>query len=152
MTDDKTGSILKVADIHVKNLQEALDDMADKYPFAKDFIVNLHKNDLRTLETMTSRFGKLQDLLGMKIIDMYLQSQSQPIEGASMLDKIHKLEKLNMIDSEDTWIELRNVRNHITHEYPDDPELTAQHINNVYRLAPMLISIYKKLATTIVQA
>lgn len=146
MNYEATDAILKVADIHVKTLQDALDDMATKHPFNTDFISNLNKTDLRTLETMTSRFAKLQDLMGTKIIDIYLQNQSQPIEGLSIIDKIHKLEKLNMIDSEDVWIELRKVRNHIAHEYPDDPQLAAKHLNNVFELAPNLILIYQKIA------
>lgn len=149
MIDDKTRSILKIADVHVKTLQETLEDMAPYYKFSQEFIIGMNKNHLRTLETMASRFGKLKDLIGTKIIDIYLQSQSQPIEGLSIIDKIHKLEKFNMIDSEDTWLELRNVRNHITQEYPDEPALTAKHLNNIYRLASVLISIYQKLSSAI---
>jgi hypothetical protein len=147
--DKQAESFLKIADIHVKTLQATLDDLRDKYPFTEGFVINMQTSDLRTLETMNSRFGKLQDLMGTKIIDLYLISESQPIEGLSMLDKIHKLEKFNIIDDEDIWSQLRRVRNNISHEYPDAPELAARQLNHVYRLAPALIAIYQKLAQSI---
>ncbi len=149
MIDAKSEAILRIADTHVKNLQAAFDDLQNKFPFTEQFIVNMEKTELRILETMTSRFAKLQDLMGTKIIDLFLLHESQPIEGLSMLDKIHKLEKHNMLDSEDTWIELRNVRNHISHEYPDNPELASKQLNHVYSLAPTLIAVYEKLAKVI---
>lgn len=65
-----------------------------------------------------------------------------------MIDKIHKLEKLAILDNAEEWTQLRDARNHISHEYPDNPKLAAQHLNNVYALAPKLISIYQKLITT----
>lgn len=149
MIDEKIDGILKIADIHVKALQSTLDDIVTNYPFSAAFVTNMSKDNFRILETMTGRFGKLQDLLGTKIIDIYLQTQAQPIEGLTMLDKIHKLEKLHIIENDDVWNELRTTRNHIAHEYPDKPELAAQHLNNVYRLAPKLIEIYQKIADVI---
>lgn len=149
MTEPQTLAMLKIADLHVKHLQDALNDIKDDFPCDEKFIINMDKNTLRILDTMTGRFGKLQDLVGTRIIDLYLQNQSQPIEGLTIIDKVHKLEKLHIIENEDIWRELREVRNHIAHEYPDNPELAAQHLNNVYKLAPTLINIYQKLATAI---
>ncbi len=149
MIDKQTEAILRVADIHVQVLQSILDDMLIYFPFTESFIVNMTTNDVRTLDSMTGRFGKLQDITGTKIIDLYLAKESQPTEGLSIIDKLHTLEKLNMLDTEDTWDELRKVRHHITHEYPDRPDLAALHLNNVYKLAPVLIGIYEKLAAAI---
>lgn len=145
MKEAQTINIIKIADTHVKHLQEALNDIQKNYPFDEQFVQNMNKNDLRILDTMTGRFAKLQDLLGNKIIDIYLHSREEQTLGLSMLDKIHKLEKLSILDNEEEWTELRDARNHIAHEYPDNPTLAAQHLNNVYRLAPKLINIYKKL-------
>ena len=52
MIDEKSKSILKIADTHVKNLQSTLDDMTVNYPFSVTFIVNMNKDELRTLETI----------------------------------------------------------------------------------------------------
>jgi len=149
MIDEGTEGILKIAEKHVAALQSSMNDIATNYPFSVDFIINQTTDEFRILETMTARFGKLQDLLGTKIIDLYLQSQAQPIAGLSMLDKIHKLEKFYIIDDEDLWAELRRTRNHIAHEYPDKPELAAKYLNTAYALAPKLIEIYRKLAAEI---
>ncbi len=151
MIDEETDGILKIADIHAARLQEALDDLARKYPFDKNFIEHMEKIDLLTLEMMTNRFAKLQDLLGKKVIDLFLQNQAQPVDGLFMLDKIHLLEKFNIIESDEVWDQLRETRNHITHEYPDNPDLAARHLNGIFAMSQKLIAIYQKLAAAIRQ-
>lgn len=41
----------------------------------------MNKNELLILDTMTGRFAKLQDLIGSKIIDIYLHSKAEQIVG-----------------------------------------------------------------------
>ncbi len=142
-------SFLNIAELHVKNLQEALDDLASKYPFTQDFILHMKKEELRILDTMTYRFSKLQDLIGSKIIDLFLMQEAQYIDGMSMLDKIHKLEKLHILENEDTWLNLRDTRNHIAQEYPDNPALAANKLNDVYMQSSVLIDIYTKLKNSL---
>lgn len=149
MIDHTTQNILNIGEKHETALLDTLRDLAPYYPFSEQFIINLDVANFRTLETMTNRFSKLQDLLGSKIFDFYLISVSENIDGLSMLDKIHKLEKLNMLESEEIWQQLRDVRNHAAHEYPDQPLLTAQHLNSIYEFAPLLIEIFQKFATSI---
>ena len=38
----------------------------------------------------------------------------------SFLDVLDKFEKLNLIKSADKWLEYRQLRNQLTHEYPDN--------------------------------
>ncbi len=149
MIDAKISAVMAIAEKHLIHLQNAMHDMSAHYPFTQNFIINLSEDDLRILDTMTGRFSKLQDLLGTKIIDIYLESVNEPIIGQSILDKINKLEKLYIIDSADLWTELRDVRNHISHEYPDNPQLAADHLNDAYKFALQLIAIYHKLKSEI---
>lgn len=43
----------------------------------------------------------------------------------------HRLEKLGAIPSAEQWNEIRQIRNRMTHEYPDAPELNADNVNRV---------------------
>ncbi len=36
---------------------------------------------------------------------------------------------------------MREVRNHLAHEYPEHPEITAAHLNQVFTLSPQLLNI-----------
>ena len=46
-----------------------------------------------------------------------------------MLDVLHRLEKLGLIDSIVMWQEVRLVRNHFAHDYANDPEKNAAQLN-----------------------
>jgi hypothetical protein len=58
-----------------------------------------------------------------------------------MIDKLNKLEKLSIIENSSLWFELREIRNHISHEYPDNPSATAKYLNQLYVAIPKLLSI-----------
>ncbi len=40
----------------------------------------------------------------------------------SLIDVLHRLEKLELLKSCDTWIDYRKLRNALTHEYPDNED------------------------------
>lgn len=69
----------------------------------------------------------------------------------TMVDKIHTLERLGMIDRFDVWDDMRKIRNHIAHEYPDHPELNAIYLNQVYDLAPKLLATLERMKTYVME-
>lgn len=48
--------------------------------------------------------------------------------------------RLNIIKDYDKWLELRIVRNELSHEYEDDPVQNSTEINKVFELKNSLIS------------
>jgi len=44
---------------------------------------------------------------------------------------------------------MRSIRNHVTHEYPDHPELTVLNLNSAITCALALVTYYKNLKTKI---
>jgi len=53
--------------------------------------------------------------------------------------------KLSIIDSADKWLSLREIRNIVTHEYPDNEEEIADGLNQLSREAHYLSSLLDKL-------
>ena len=96
---------------------------------------------------MTTRFGKLQDIIGSKIFPIILNLLEE--EAVAFIDKLNKLEKLGYIDDANWWIELREIRNKIAHDYPDDHDLICSHISAVIVKAAELIEFWQKLKTKI---
>lgn len=137
--------IIKIADIHAARINMALEDLKVVLPFDQHKIGTIQKQNLLLIELLVSRFGQLQDLLGVKIIDTFLKDQAENIDGLTMLDKIHKLERLGIIEDAAIWKDMRQARNHAVHEYPDHPELTANYLNQVVALAPKLLDILNKI-------
>lgn len=148
MSEQDKDSIIKVAKIHEQRLLEALAAVDSLFPFNADKVKNIKKTDFFALETLTSRFSRLQDLMGSKLFDLCLVSLGESIDGLSMIDKANKLEKTGTLDSAHWWMEMRRLRNNVTHEYPDQPEITADILNHVHTtIAPMLALFNKMLAT-----
>jgi hypothetical protein len=96
---------------------------------------------------MTTRFGKLQDIIGSKIFPIILNLLEE--EAVAFIDKLNKLEKLGYIDDANWWIELREIRNKIAHDYPDDHDLICSHLSVVILKAAELIEFWQKLKTKI---
>lgn len=61
------------------------------------------------------------------------------------IDKLNKLEKLQIIESAEVWKKMRNIRNILSHEYPDRPEISAEIFNRAFSYGPMLLDCLEKI-------
>lgn len=139
------SEIIKVAQIHEKRILFALKNLEHLIPFTSDKINSLSEHDFLVVDFMANRFAKLQDFVGSKVINIFLDSIQESYQSLTMLDKLNKLEKFQIIEDKDIWQEMRELRNHLAHEYPDQPELCAQFLNQTYHLSYELLKILKKL-------
>ena len=67
------------------------------------------------LDAFVSRYGRLQDTLGDKLLPAMLRASLE--KTGSQLDNLLRGEKLGWIESTQTWIELRELSNRLVHEY-----------------------------------
>ena len=67
------------------------------------------------LDAFVSRYGRLQDTLGDKLLPAILRLNLEKV--GSQLDNLLRAEKLCWIESTQIWIELRELRNRLVHEY-----------------------------------
>jgi hypothetical protein len=144
--NDVLQSHLNIANIHVKRLEFAIKKLASYFPIKAEKISQLTDDELAFFELYTSRFGKLQDLMGSQLFTLVLSVVGESVDDMTMIDKVYKLEKLKLIDSADEWQLMRQIRNHLSHEYPDNPSATAKYLNEAYKKGPLLIQYFKKLA------
>jgi hypothetical protein len=145
------NEMIKIADIHVKRIELAKNHINNLFPIDATKIKNLKEYDFAWLELLINRFGKLQDFIGAKIIDLFLLINEENISNLTVLDKINKLEKLGIIKDCEIWKDMRKARNHIAHEYPDNPELTARHLNKIFKLVPELIEFYESIKKRLIK-
>ncbi len=137
--------IIKIAEIHAHRIHIALKHTHTLFPMGPDALQSLTEDHMVWIDLLINRFGKLQDIIGSKMIDLFLESQGEIVECLTMLDKIHKMEKFNMIKDAQTWKDMRSARNHIAHEYPDHPELMAIYLNQIFFLIPPLFEMFDSL-------
>jgi uncharacterized protein with HEPN domain len=116
-----------IANIHFDRLQKALHEVKKWTPLTASQLEKLNYNQIAFLDMMTTRFGKLQDIIGARIFPLILEILGE--DAPAFIDKLNCLEKLNYLPNADWWMSLREIRNQITHDYPNNYELLSQHCN-----------------------
>jgi len=66
-----------------------------------------------------------------------------------MIDVIHHLEKLNIVDNLDEWDTLREIRNTLTHEYAMEFDDRIENIKRAIWAYKELRTIFKKTKTNV---
>jgi hypothetical protein len=98
------------------------------------------------LEAFTSRFSRLQDMVGDKLLPAWLLASGEKIKPA--IDNLMVAEKFDLLDSAEKWIEIRQLRNQMVHEYIESIEVLTDAINRAYEYQISL----KKFAFNLIQA
>ena len=101
----------------LKEYKEFIDKM--EFDFTQDFFLSLETPQKAVLDAYLKRFASLQDYLGAKVFKSLLDSAG--ISYTKMSEVLTLIEKEEII-SLDRWIEFRNVRNELEHDYPDELE------------------------------
>ncbi len=141
MNDDIELS-METADRHNKRLTWAIKKMANIMPLTADRFEKLTDDELAFFDVFSTRFSKLQNILGTKVLPAILEVTQEPGEYPTFIDKLNRLEKMGAIPSADEWTEFREIRNQFTHDYPDDPQLNANLLNNAYTQGKKLQSTF----------
>lgn len=111
--------MLETVNLHLKRANATYKDIQN-IDFKDDVFAS--DENVKTIDAFIYRFVKLQDYMGDKLFKELLRSLMDYKDNMSMLDVLAKLEKLEIIPSEDRWLDYREVRNKLTHEYPDNED------------------------------
>jgi hypothetical protein len=142
----KLQPAIKECDQHKVHLQSAWQEAItypELQPEAKD--ITLTDSQIRTLDQLVFRFGKLQDAIGMRLLPALLQLLQEWQDNEAFLDKLNRAEKLGLLASAEQWLFLRELRNQTTHEYPDNPEIVINNLRRLVNHVPKLIEVHEKL-------
>lgn len=138
-------SLIEIARIHETQLLYALNNLTYMFPLTEQKVVNLTQQELILVDFLVYRFSRLQDFMGSNLIDALLIQLNEFSDKLTMIDKMNKLEKFELIKDAHLWQDIRKLRNQLTHEYPDHPELVAQFLNQTYSLSFELLEILNNL-------
>ena len=92
------------------------------------------------LEAFVSRFGRLQDTIGDKLLPRWLTALAE--RPASLIENLQRAERLGVIDSAEQWLATRALRNRLVHEYMSDPEAFARALIMAQAQCAMLVQTY----------
>lgn len=139
------NEMLKIADIHAGRVRQALLHIQELFPIHADIVSNISEENFAWIEVWIGRFSKLQDYLSSNLIDAFLTHHAENIDKLMMIDKLNKCERLGIIEDVEVWHEMRSLGNKLAHEYPDNPDFTAESLNQVFALTPKLLEILENI-------
>lgn len=94
------------------------------------------------LDAFVSRFGRLQDTVGDKLLPALLIALAE--ETGPAIDNLDKAEKFRFIESADGWMEMRRLRNQMVHEYIEDLAVLASALRSGHAFVPVLVTAAKR--------
>ncbi|OIQ00262.1 MAG: hypothetical protein AUK35_03815 [Zetaproteobacteria bacterium CG2_30_46_52] len=98
---------------------------------------------VKVIDSFIFRFIKIQDLMGNKLFREVLQALGEYQSSMSMLDVLDRLEQLELLKSAELWMDYSNLRNVLTHEYPDNREEVLEGIQLALKVFPEMKRIQR---------
>lgn len=94
------------------------------------------------LDAFVSRFGRLQDTVGDKLLPALLSALAET--PGPTIDNLDKAEKLRFIESADGWMEMRRIRNQMVHEYIEDLAVLSSALRSGHAFVPTLVAAARR--------
>lgn len=88
------------------------------------------------VEAFGSRFGRLQDTIGYKLLSLWLIIIGE--KPAAFIDNLNRAEKLGVLPSSEEWMRLRELRNQMVHEYIDENAILLNALQSAHKSIPFI--------------
>lgn len=113
------ADIYEILDLHFNRANQAVQEIRQ---FRLDENIFNNFETIKTIDTFIYRFSKIQDYMGEKLFPSVLILLGEYKSFMAFRDTLNKLERLEIIPSVAKWMEFRESRNTLTHEYPDNED------------------------------
>ena len=136
--------LIKVTEKEVRYLTRTanrLNELNINLSWVESLDNNLHSE---MLDAFVSRYGRLQDTLGDKLLPAMLRGSLE--KTGSQLDNLLRAEKLGWIESTQIWIEMRELRNRLVHEYIESPSDLLSALQQALKFVTILIETQDRMA------
>jgi hypothetical protein len=99
------------------------------------------------VDAFVSRFSRLQDTLGDKLLPLLLAALGETAGAA--IDNLDRAERLGLITSADDWMVMRKLRNQMAHEYIEDPAVLFSALEAAHAFVPVLVAVADNLLSEV---
>jgi len=140
----RLNDILYQCDMHQKRINYAISKMNSFMPLTPEKYDYLSDEEIEHIDVLIFRFSKLQDTMGSKLFPMLLKSLGEDIKPMSFIDRLNRLEELEFCNTI-KWLNLREIRNNIAHEYFSNKYQIVDSINELYNSINDIFNIYEKI-------
>lgn len=138
---ERLNSSLQKCSMHLNRLHYATSQVYRLFPLTSAAYFTLSEATIGNIDQLIFRFTKLQDEIGNNSFRLLLEYLQEDIADKPFRDILNILERLNIIESVDTWLSLRELRNDLAHEYPELIDDTIDKLNHLYLQLPLLENI-----------
>ena len=139
---ERLNSSLQKCSMHLNRLHYASSQVYKLFPLSSVTYFTLSEATIGNIDQLIFRFTKLQDEIGNNTFRLLLEYLQEDIADKPFRDILNILERLNIIESSDTWLSLRELRNDLTHEYPELIDETIYKLNYLHLQLPILENIF----------
>jgi hypothetical protein len=110
-----------------------------------EWVRNLSQRDdlAEKIDAFVSRFGRLQDHIGDKLIPRFVSLLGGT--PTSLLDNLAYAEKAGWLESTESFISARKLRNLLVHEYMAEAELFLEALQTADEASCMLMDIVARI-------
>lgn len=141
---EKAQLSLKVAQkeaAHLAYTQNTLFAQQIDLAWISDLELNEEKSE--KIDAFVSRFGRLQDFLGEKLIPVFANLLGE--NPKSMLDVLSFAEKMEWLQDAEAFISARKLRNLLVHEYMTDPAIFLDALFAAHLASKLLLTLVSNL-------
>ncbi|WP_409525359.1 hypothetical protein [Nitrincola sp. MINF-07-Sa-05] len=149
LTVVKVQKALQECETHLKRMRYASNKLSTIMPLNEPRYKALSDEEVEALDQYIFRFTKLQDAIGERLFRLILDLLEEPAKNQPFLDKLNRLEQLGALNSKAQWLELRALRNQLTHKYEDDARSMSEAINQVFDSFSLITEIFQQSQTFI---
>jgi len=142
--NDQLLQTFDVCALHLKRMEYAQSKVKPYIPLNRDGYYALDDDTIGFLDQFIFRFSKLQDIMGSRLFPSILEALAEPVADKAFIDILNRMEKLGILESALSWIELRKIRNDIAHEYPASLTEQIEGINILFNNLEVLKQIVEK--------
>jgi hypothetical protein len=136
--------LARVADKEARHLATTTDRLFT-VPFTPARVAELERApDLaERVDAFVSRFGRLQDTLGDKLLPVLLAALGE--KTGAVIDNLDRAEGLGLTPSAEQWMEMRKLRNQMVLDYVEDPLVLADAMETAHGFVAILRDVAGKL-------
>lgn len=112
----------------------------------EQWVRDLEKDEMKKerVSAFCARFGKFQDYLSDKVIRLWLEAVGEHVGTA--LENFSVAERAGILSiPSEQMVEIRTVRNRLTHEYIENAKEFSADVNAVIQMTPKLLETLEKL-------
>ena len=135
-----------LVEIYKIEVAEALETLVHSWEKLKNKSLPLRhpKNldEFEPWEAFSSRFARTTDIFLSKYIRFLILEKDPGFRG-EMRDLLDKAEKINLVSNADQWMQIRELRNKIAHEYTKEDLLKT--LSSILQYTPFVVSELKGL-------